>query len=150
MTTTHCPQSQSPLTSMALAANDPAIPAAQRQGLVLPTPPSPQQSGGLGCVTLVLSFSLAVAASVIIGGVAELTIGTNFSAQGLKVGATGIYTGVATFIVGISGVCLATSPQQHRTQKQTGGVAPTKTTLRKRILLPAVSIPRVTPFAVRQ
>jgi hypothetical protein len=50
----------------------------------------------------VLSFSLAVAASVIIGGVAELTIGTNFPAQGLKVGDTGIYTGVATFIVGMT------------------------------------------------
>jgi hypothetical protein len=49
-----------------------------------------------------LSFSLAVATSVIIGGVAELTIGTNFPAQGLKVGDTGIYTGVATFIVGMT------------------------------------------------
>lgn len=102
MTTNHCPQCQNPLTPMALAANDPAIPAEQRQALVLPTPPSPQQSGGLGCVTLLLSFSLAVAASVIIGGVAELTIGTNFPAQGLKVGDTGIYTGVATFIVGMT------------------------------------------------
>jgi hypothetical protein len=88
--------------SVALAANDPAIPAEQRQGLALPPPPIPTQSGGLGCVTLVLSFSLAVAASVIIGGVAELTIGTNFPAQGLKVGDTGIYTGVATFIVGMT------------------------------------------------
>jgi hypothetical protein len=65
MTTNHCPQSPSPLMSVTLAANDPAISAAQRQGLVLPTSPSPQQSGGLGCVTLLLSFSIAVVASVI-------------------------------------------------------------------------------------
>jgi len=87
---------------VALAANDPAIPEEIRQGLALPQPPSPQQSGGLGCVTLLLSFSLAVAASVIIGGVAELTIGTNFPAQGLKVGDAGIYTGIATFIVAMT------------------------------------------------
>ena len=102
MTTNHCPQCQSPLTSVALAANDPAIPEEIRQGLALPQPPSPQQSGGLGCVTLLLSFSLAVAASVIIGGIAELTIGTNFPAQGLKVGDAGIYTGIATFIVAMT------------------------------------------------
>jgi hypothetical protein len=98
MTSNHCPQCQSPLVPVAVAAKDPAIPEEIRQGLALPQPPSPQQSGGLGCVTLILSFSIAVAASVIIGGIAELTIGTNFPAQGLKVGDAGIYTGIATFI----------------------------------------------------
>lgn len=65
------------------------------------SPPSPKQSGGLGCITLLLSFSIAVAASVIVGGIAELTNGTNFPAQGLKPGDTGIYSGIATFIVGM-------------------------------------------------
>lgn len=153
MTTNHCPQCQSPLTSVALAANDPAIPVAQRQGLALPAPPSPQQSGGLGCVTLVLSFSLAVAAPVIIGGVAELTIGTNFPAQGIKVGDTGIYTGVAIFIVEMTALFSVFVWRQARNDTVLKNkliyVAQTKTTICARILQPAVSIPRVTPFAVR-
>ena len=102
MTTNHCPQCQNPLVSVAEAAKDPAIPEETRQGLALPQPPSPKQSGGLGCVTLLLSFSIAVAVSVIVGGIAELTIGTNFPAQGLKAGDTGIYSGIATFIVAMT------------------------------------------------
>jgi hypothetical protein len=154
MTTNHCPQCQSPLVPVAEAAKDPAIPEEIRQGLALPTSPSPQQIGGLECVTLLLSFSIAVAASVIIGGVAELTIGTNFPAQGLKVGDTGIYTGVATFIVGMTALFSVFVWRQARNDTVLKNkliyVAQTKTTICARILLPAVSIPRVTTFAVRQ
>ncbi|NBU64629.1 MAG: hypothetical protein EBS29_09040 [Chloroflexia bacterium] len=101
MIATQCPQCQNPLVAVSIAANDPALSEEIRQSLALPPPPSPKQSGGLGCITLLLSFSIAVAASVIVGGIAELTNGTNFPAQGLKPGDTGIYSGIATFIVGM-------------------------------------------------
>jgi hypothetical protein len=62
-------------------------------------PPKPRQAGGLGCTTLALSFAIALAAAVIIGTISELTIGTDFPAQGMRRGEAGIFSGIGTFII---------------------------------------------------
>jgi len=97
--TTSCPQCQQPGIPVATAAHDPQLSDAVRATLAVPLPPIRRTTGGLGCATLALSFAVASFVSVIVGGIAELTNGTDFPAQGMRLGETGVFTGIATFIV---------------------------------------------------
>ena len=93
MTTNNFPQYQSILVSVSLAGQD--APATEiRQKLASPIPLNRHQSGGCGCVTLILRFPITVAAARIVEGFAKLTVVNNFPAQGLHAGVTGIYSGL--------------------------------------------------------
>lgn len=94
-----CPQCQQPGVPVATAAQDVQLNDALRATLAAPPLPVRRTAGGLGCATLALSFAVSVFVSVLVGGVAELTNGTNFPAQGMRLGETGVFTGIATFIV---------------------------------------------------
>ncbi len=99
MIVTQCPTCNGPLQSITDAAQNPQLSDEVRASFALPAPPQPRQSGGLGCTTLALSFALALAAAVIIGTLSELTIGTDFPAQGMRRGEAGIFSGIGVFIV---------------------------------------------------
>lgn len=97
--TVPCPKCQHPAASVADAAQDASLSEQVRATLALPPAPVRRTSGGLGCVTLALSFAVALFVSVIVGGIAEITNGMNFPAQGMRFGETGVFSGIATFIV---------------------------------------------------
>jgi hypothetical protein len=99
MIVTQCPTCNGQLQSIAEAAQDPQLPAEVRASLALPASPQPRQAGGLGCTTLALSFAMALAAAIIIGTLSELTIGTDFPAQGMRRGEAGIFSGIGVFII---------------------------------------------------
>lgn len=94
-----CPKCHQPASTIALAVQNETLSADIRAKLALPAPPARRASGGLGCTTLALSFAVASFVSVVVGGIAELTNGTNFPAQGMRLGETGVFSGIATFIV---------------------------------------------------
>lgn len=94
-----CPNCQRVAVTVAHAANDSTLSESIRAKLALPASPARRTSGGLGCVTLALSFGVASLISVIVGGIAEITNGMNFPAQGMRFGETGVFSGIATFIV---------------------------------------------------
>ncbi|MFZ9857093.1 MAG: hypothetical protein ACO3F2_01990 [Roseiflexaceae bacterium] len=100
MTTPHtCPNCQQPLLSLAQALAEHKVPADQQATLTLPNPPRPIQSGGLGCATLALSAAVSTVSAVIVGMIAEITVGTDFPAQGMRAGEAGVFSGVAVFII---------------------------------------------------
>ena len=94
-----CPQCHQPGVPVASAALDTQLSEQIRSTLALAPTPTRRTSGGLGCITLALSFAISTFVSVIVGGIAEFTNGTNFPAQGMRLGETGVFSGIATFIV---------------------------------------------------
>ena len=84
---------------LAQALAEQKVPAEQQATLALPNPPRPIQSGGLGCATLALSTAVSTISAVIIGMIAEITVGTDFPAQGMRAGEAGVFSGIAVFIV---------------------------------------------------
>jgi hypothetical protein len=100
MTTPHtCPQCHQPLLTLTQAIADQKVTAEQQTTLALPNPPRPIQSGGLGCATLALSTAVSTISAVIVGMIAEITVGTDFPAQGMRAGEAGVFSGVAVFII---------------------------------------------------
>jgi len=99
MIATHCPTCNGPLQPIAEAAQNTQLAEDVQASFALPAPPQPRQAGGLGCTTLALSFALALAAAVIIGTLSELTIGTDFPAQGMRRGEAGVFSGIGVFII---------------------------------------------------
>ncbi len=97
--TVACPQCNQPGVPVASAAHDTQLSEQTRTTLALAPIPARRSSGGLGCVTLALSFAISTFVSVIVGGIAEFTNGTNFPAQGMRLGETGVFSGIAAFIV---------------------------------------------------
>lgn len=99
-TTPHtCPHCQQPLLPLAQALAEQNVPTDQQVDLALPSPPRPIQSGGLGCATLALSTAVSTISAVIVGMIAEITVGTDFPAQGMRAGEAGVFSGVAVFII---------------------------------------------------
>jgi hypothetical protein len=94
-----CPQCQHPLLPLAQALAQHNVPEDRVAALTLSAPPRPIQSGGLGCATLALSAAVALISSVIVGMIAEVTVGTDFPAQGMRAGEAGVFSGIAVFIV---------------------------------------------------
>jgi hypothetical protein len=84
---------------LAKALAEHKVSAEQQTTLALPNPPRPIQSGGLGCATLALSAAVSTVSAVIVGMIAEITVGTDFPAQGMRAGEAGVFSGVAVFIV---------------------------------------------------
>lgn len=100
MTTPHaCPQCHQPLLPLAQALAEQKVTAEQQTTLALPNPPRPIQSGGLGCATLALSAAVSTISAVIVGMIAEITVGTDFPAQGMRAGEAGVFSGIAVFII---------------------------------------------------
>lgn len=99
MNVSHCPTCHGPLQSIADAAHNPQLTEEVRASLTLSAPPQPRQAGGLGCTTLALSFAIALAAAILIGTLSELTIGTDFPAQGMRRGEAGVFSGIGVFII---------------------------------------------------
>lgn len=100
MTTSHtCPHCNQPVLPLAQALTEQLVPADQQAALVLPTPPRPIQSGGLGCASLALSTAVSTITAIIVGMIAEVTVGTDFPAQGMRAGEAGVFSGVAVFII---------------------------------------------------
>lgn len=100
MTTSHaCPHCQQPLLPLAHAIAEQKVTAEQQTTLALPNAPRPIQAGGLGCATLALSAAVSTIAAVIVGMIAEITVGTDFPAQGMRAGEAGVFSGVAVFII---------------------------------------------------
>ncbi len=100
MTTPHtCPNCHQPLLPLGQAITEQKVTADQQAALALPNPPRPIQSGGLGCATLALSTAVSTVSAVVIGMIAEITVGTDFPAQGMRAGEAGVFSGVAVFIV---------------------------------------------------
>ena len=100
MTTLHaCPRCQQPMLPLAQAIAEQKVPAEQQTTLALPNPPRPIQSGGLGCATLALSAAVSTISAVIVGMIAEITVGTDFPAQGMRAGEAGVFSGIAVFII---------------------------------------------------
>lgn len=97
--TVACPQCNQPGVPVSSAALDTQLSEQTRNSLALTPTPARRRSGGLGCVTLALSFAISVFVSVVVGGIAEYTNGTNFPAQGMRLGETGVFSGIAAFIV---------------------------------------------------
>lgn len=94
-----CPQCRHPLQPLAQALAEHNVPEDRVAALTLSAPPRPIQSGGLGCTTLALSAAVALISSVIVGMIAEVTVGTDFPAQGMRAGEAGVFSGIAVFIV---------------------------------------------------
>ena len=100
MTTSHaCPHCQQPVLPLAQAIAEQKVTAEQHTTLALPNPPRPIQSGGLGCATLALSAAVSTISAVIVGMIAEITVGTDFPAQGMRAGEAGVFSGIAVFII---------------------------------------------------
>jgi len=100
MTTSHtCPDCHQPSMPLAQALAEQKVTAEQQTTLALPNPPRPIQSGGLGCATLMLSTSVSTVSAIVVGMVAEITVGTDFPAQGMRAGEAGVFSGVAVFII---------------------------------------------------
>lgn len=94
-----CPQCHQPLIALAQAIAEQKVTAEQQASLALQNPPRPIQSGGLGCATLALSAAVSTVSAVLVGMVAEITVGTDFPAQGMRAGEAGVFSGVAVFII---------------------------------------------------
>lgn len=94
-----CPNCQQPLLPLAQALAAQKVPAEQQAALTLASPPRPIQTGGLGCATLALSTAVSTVSAIIIGMIAEITVGTDFPAQGMRAGEAGVFSGIAVFIV---------------------------------------------------
>lgn len=99
MTDTRCPQCAQALVPLAAVVADPATPDAVRAQLALAPTPQPRRAGGLGCTTVILSGAVAFAAAVIIGGISQFTLGTDYPAPGYRFGEAAIFSGIAAFII---------------------------------------------------
>ena len=101
MTTTdaQCPTCGAPVLPVATVATNPITSNAVRSQLSLAPMPMPRTAGGLGCMTVILSGSVAFAAAVIIGGISQFTLGTDYPAPGYRFGEAAIFSGVAAFII---------------------------------------------------
>ena len=99
MTESRCPTCSSALVPVAAVVADPATPDALRTQLALVPMPQPRRSGGLGCMTVILSGAVAFAAAVIIGGISQFTLGTDYPAPGYRFGEAAIFSGIAAFII---------------------------------------------------
>lgn len=99
MTESACPTCSGPLTPVAAVVANPFTPDTLRAQLALAPMPQPRRAGGLGCMSIILSASVAFAAAVIIGGISQFTLGTDYPAPGYRFGEAAIFSGVAAFII---------------------------------------------------
>ena len=99
MSDARCPQCNNALVPIAAVVNDPATADAVRASLALAATPKPRAAGGLGCMSIILSGSVAFAAAVIIGGISQFTLGTDYPAPGYRFGEAAIFSGIAAFII---------------------------------------------------
>jgi hypothetical protein len=99
MTESRCPSCSGALVPVAAVVADPATPDALRAQLSLAPMPQPRRAGGLGCMTVILSASVAFAAAVLIGGISQFTLGTDYPAPGYRFGEAAIFSGIAAFII---------------------------------------------------
>lgn len=99
MTDVQCPTCGAPVLPVAKVATNPISSNALRSQLALAPMPQPRTAGGLGCMTIILSGSIAFAAAVIIGGISQFTLGTDYPAPGYRFGEAAIFSGIAAFII---------------------------------------------------
>lgn len=99
MADTRCPQCAAPLQTVQQVATHPDTAADVRAALALAPLPAQRRSGGLGCMSVILSTAVAFAAAVVIGGISQFTLGTDYPAPGYRFGEAAVFSGVAAFII---------------------------------------------------
>jgi hypothetical protein len=104
VTDAQCPTCGAAVLPVATVASNPITSTAVRDQLVLEPMPQPRTAGGLGCMTVILSGTVAFAAAVIIGGISQFTLGTDYPAPGYRFGEAAIFSGVAAFIIVMIGM----------------------------------------------